>query len=300
MDDRGLADAARRALRAVAGSVVRIGRDGGRGCGIVTAPGVVVTNAHNLRDTTTEVTFADGRRAQGEVAGADPDTDLAVVRVDTADVAPVRWAERRPEPGDVVFAVALGPWGGPRVSAGMVSAVGRSFRGPRGRPIADAVEHTAPLARGSSGSPLVDGGGAVVGLNTHRLGDGFYLAQPAAEVRARAGDLARGEVPRRRRLGVALAPPHVARRMRQAVGLDPREGLLVRHVEPGGPAAAAGLRPGDLIVEAGGEPVATVEDLFAVLDAPGGTTLALRIVRGVEELDLTVRWDGGAGPGPGS
>ena len=193
----------------VGAATVAIGRDR-RGTGIVLADGQVLTNAHNLRDRTTEVTFADGRTAQGEALGADPEGDLVVLAVDTAGAAPIEWATEEAVLGQVVFAAARGRHG-LRVSFGLVSGTGRSFRGPRGRRIAGSVEHTAPLARGSSGGPLVDTEGRLLGVNTRRLGEGFYLAMPAdAALRERVDQLAAGESPVRRRLGIAVAPPFVA------------------------------------------------------------------------------------------
>src|SRR4051812_4971164 len=143
-----LTEAARAAAAAVGPSVVRIGRGGGRGCGVVLAEGFVATNAHNLRDRTTTVTFADGREVQGELAAADVDGDLAVLRVDTGDAPVVAWGSADAGAGDVVFAVARSAAGGTRVSFGIVSATERAFRGPRGRRIRGSVEHTAPLPRG--------------------------------------------------------------------------------------------------------------------------------------------------------
>jgi serine protease Do len=178
--------------------------------------------------------------------------------------------------------------GGERVSFGLVSGTERAFRGPRGRRIKGSVEHTAPLPRGSSGSPVVTADGAVVGLNTNRLGEGFYLALPAdAELRARLDSLAAGQSRSRRRLGVGLAPAHVASALRRSVGLPARDGLLVRVVEEGSAAAAAGIQEGDLIVAAGGTPTVTADDLFDALDQ-AGEQLALQIVRGSDELEVTV------------
>jgi serine protease Do len=173
-----------------------------------------------------------------------------------------------------------------------VSALSAAFRGPRGRLITGAVEHTAAVGRGSSGGPLVDAGGRLVGINTHRTGDGFYLAQPATEdLRNRVDALARGEAPARHRLGVALTPPHVARRMRAAVGLPPREGVLIREVGDDTPAAAAGLTRGDLIVAVGGSPVTSIDELLAALDGvEAGGSLSITIVRGTEELTVEVRF----------
>ena len=286
-----LSESARAAADQVAPSVVRIGRDGGRGCGIVVADGLVVTNAHNLRDRTTSVTFADGRQAQAEVAGLDVDGDVAVLKVDTAGTAaaPVGGSV---ETGDVVFAVARAAAGGPRVSFGLVSGTQRAFRGPRGRRIRGSIEHTSPLPRGSSGSPLVSAGGQVVGLSTHRIGDGFYLAIPTDdELRSRIDDLAEGRSRQRLVLGVGLAPASVARRLQHSVGLPERDGVLVRHVDGGSPAEAAGITEGDLIVAAGGSPVADVDDLHDALDRVAGddaATLELTVVRGSEERTVVV------------
>jgi serine protease Do len=276
-------------------SVVRIGRGPGRGAGVVVADGVVVTNAHNLRGPETTVTFADGRRETGRAAGVDVDGDLAVLAVETGDVPAIEWSDLDGQPrlGTPVFALANTPGHGLRVGFGLVSSVGRTFRGPRGRRVSGSLEHTAPLGRGSSGGPLVDGAGRLIGVNTHRLGDGFYLALPAdSALRSRIDHLARGEAPSHPRLGIGIAPPFAARRLRRAVGLPERDGLLVRAVEDGGPANRAGLREGDLIVSVGGNPLTSADDLFDALDALGSdASLALRIVRGVDELDVRVSFD---------
>ena len=274
----------------VGGAVVGIGRGWGRGSGVVVADGRIVTNAHNLRGDQVTVVFADGRTATGQVQGVDVDGDLAVVAVDTAGAAPVSWADEGSSlaVGAVVFALA-NPGGRLRITAGMVSSVDRAFRGPRGRRIAGSIEHTAPLARGSSGGPVVNRAGQLVGLNTHRLGEGFYLALPAdAELRRRIDGLARGESPTRPRLGVGIAPAGVARKLRRAVGLPEREGLLVRVVEEGSPAHAAGVEAGDLIVSVDGQPVTDADQLYAALDRVTGQRLALGIVRGVDERTVTV------------
>jgi serine protease Do len=288
---------------AVAPATVRIGRDGGRGLGVVTAPGVVVTNAHNLRGRQVTVTFNDGRHQTGEVRAMDADGDLAVVAVDSADTPAVRWSEAEAAIGTPVWSVTLTPNGATRVTFGAVSAVGRPFRGPGGRLIAASIEHTAPLARGSSGGALVSADGTVIGLNTHRLGDGFYLALPAdADLRLRIDRLASGRSPVRRRLGVALAPAHAARRLRSAVGLAERDGLLVRGVEDDSPAAAAGIRRGDLIVGVAGHSIATPDDLFAALDTEE-SHLSIVVVRGTDDvtldIDFSARGDQAEAPEPG-
>jgi serine protease Do len=272
-------------------SVVGLGRGWGRGSGVVVAPQRVLTNAHVLRGDEVAVTRADGEIVHGRVAGADTDLDVALVEVDTGAAPAVRWEPARVDEvaaGLPVFALADPGGRGLRVSFGLVTATGRSFRGPRGRRIGGSLEHTAPLPRGSSGGPVVDGEGRLLGLNTVRLEGGLILALPAdTALRARVDGLARGETPARPRLGVALAPPRAARRLRAAVGLPERDGLLVRGVEDGTPAAAAGLERGDLLVAAGGRALTGFDDLFDALEAAGGT-LALTVLRGTDEREVTV------------
>src|SRR4051812_33333669 len=176
-----LSDAASGALEAIGPSVVRIGRGGGRGCGVVVGDGLVATNAHNLRGEEVLVTFADGRKDIATVRAVDVDGDLTVLQVDTAGAAPVSFAAERPSTGQVVFAVTRTATGGERVSFGMVSGTERAFRGPRGRRIKGSLEHTAPLPRGSSGSPVVDVTGAGLGLETNPPGDGVYPPPPARD-----------------------------------------------------------------------------------------------------------------------
>jgi serine protease Do len=277
---------------AVGPSVVGLGRGWGRGSGVVVEPGQVLTCAHVLRGDEVAVTFGDGRTSDGRVAGADPDLDLAVVAVDTGDAPAVAWEPERAAAlghGSVVLALADPSGRGLRVTFGLVSATGRSFRGPGGRRVGGSIEHTAPLPRGSSGGPLVDPDGRLLGLNAVRREGGLILAVSAEEaVRERVAALARGEAVGRPRLGVALAPPRHARRMRSAVGLPERDGLLVRAVVPGSPAERAGLQRGDLIARADGRALASVDDLFDALDAAGSGTLTLGVVRGSDERDVPV------------
>src|SRR3954469_24009848 len=273
----------------VGSAVVGLGRGWGRGSGVVIGEGLVLTTAHNLRGEEVTVTFGDGRRERGTVAAFDADDDLAVVSVGTGEVEPLGWGE--PDglgAGSVVFALANPGGRGLRTTLGLVSAVGARLRGPRGRRIRGTIEHTAPLPRGSSGGPLVDAEGRLLGLNAVRMEGGLIVALPAdASMRERVEGLARGEAPVRPRLGVAIAPAHVARRLRSAVGLPERDGLLVRWVEDDGAAGVAGIEKGDLIVAAAGEPVARVDDLQRrVEDAGAGGTVVLTVVRGAEERDV--------------
>jgi serine protease Do len=150
---------------------------------------------------------------------------------------------------------------------------------PRGLRITGSLEHTAPLLPGSSGGPVLDAAGHLLGINTNRLGEGFYLAIPAdEELRRRVDALGRGESVRPPQLGITITPGHVARRLRRAVGLPDAEGLLIRDVAEDSPAARAGLASGDLIVRAAGQPVRSVDDLSGALRAAAGT-IELTVLR---------------------
>jgi serine protease Do len=281
-------------------AVVGLGRGWGVGSGTVIARDRVLTNAHNVRDEKVSVTFADGRAATGRVTGSDPDADIAVIEVDTGDIEPLPWLESGSADGEArdgataaligAAVLAMGNPGGRglRVTPGFVSSAARSFRGPRGRRIAGVIEHSAPLPRGSSGGPLLDADGSLLGINTVRVDGGLILAIPADEaLRRRVRALERGETPRR--LGIALLPPHAARKLRRAVGLPEREGVLVRTVEEGSPASRAGLERGDLIVTVGGRAIERTDDLYESLEAArDANQLELVVLRGDSERSVTV------------
>jgi serine protease Do len=274
-------------------AVIGLGQGWGRGSGFVFDSNRILTNAHNLRGDEVTVTFGDGRRETGKVLATDSDLDLAVIEADTAGIEPLQWSGEDVESlpiGRSVLALANPGGRGLRVTPGFVSSTARSFRGPRGRRIHGAIEHTAPLPRGSSGGPLIDGSGRLLGVNAVRADGGLILAVPADRTtRERVERLSRGEAPKRARLGVAVAPPRVARRLRRAVGLPERDGILVRGVERDSPADRAGLERGDLIVTAGGRDLDRIEALYETLDgAQAGGQLELTILRGAEERTVTV------------
>jgi serine protease Do len=271
-------------------AVVGVGRGWRVGSGTVIGPGRVLTAAHRAGDQVT-VTFADGREESGEPLAADRDLDLAVLAVDTGEVDVPEWA---PAEAAAVGApvVALGNPGGRglRATLGFVAAADRSFRGQRGRRITGAVEHTAPLPRGSAGGPVLDADGRLLGVNLLRLDGGLIIAvSVAGGLREAVERLSRGEEPARPRLGVAVAPSRVAGRMRRAVGLPERDGVLVRAVEEGSPAARSGIARGDLIVAVAGRQVDGIDSLHRALDeASGNGGLELTLVRGTEEREIDV------------
>jgi serine protease Do len=286
------------------------GRSGGRGTGVVIADGRVLTAAHNLRSAEARVVFADERRTDASVLGVDPALDLAVLETDTGGTAPLPvWApgggggadegDQSDASGTVgvgtpVVALARPGGRGLRATLGFVSAAERTFR-PRGRRV-PAIEHTAPLPPGSSGGPLVDAEGHLLGINVIRLEGGLILAVATATLASTIERLARGETPVRRELGVAVVPPHMARRLRRAVGLPERDGVLIRGVRSGSPAEQAGLQRGDLILSAGGREASGLDVLHSALDEVGDDgRLELGLLRGTEEREVAVQLNGQEG-----
>lgn len=274
----------------VTASTVGIGNRWRGGSGVVIGKNQVLTSAHNLHGDEPEIYFADGRQARAEVKGVDQDADLAVLEVDTADAQPIVWGDGAGlQIGAPVIALANPSGGGRRLTVGFISSLDEAFRGPRGREMGRLIEHTAPLMPGSSGGPIVDAEGRVLGINTIRMGGGFYGAIAAdTAFQERIARIGRGEVRSHRRIGIGIAPPFVARRLRRAVGLPARDGLLVRDVEDGSPAATAGILEGDLVVDVGGRPIRDLNDMFEAIESAADGTVSLTLVRGIEERTVEV------------
>ena len=271
-------------------SVVRLARGARRGSGVVVAQDRVAVLSHSLGRDELQVGIG-GELRTATIIGADRASGISLLQLPTGEATPITWADDLPEPGAVVYALG-DPGTGLRVTEGRVSAVPLTLRGRSGRPL-EGIEHTAPMPRGSGGGPLVDATGAVVGINALRTDPGFLFALSAATVRPAVERLLAGG-PEPGRLGVAIAHPRIARRLRRAVGLPERDGLLVREVEKGSAAEGAGVQVGDLIVALGGSEITSADDLFGALERAGGAPTPLRVVRGADELELTVVLGGAA------
>jgi serine protease Do len=268
-----IADSAKRFGPSVVGL-----RGDARGTGIVIADARVLTTAVNLGGDQAEVVFDDGHSESASVTGLDRRRGIALLSVDTRGRVPLEFGTADHGIGTAVVALA-NPWGH------ALSAAPGFIASRRERPA--GLAHTAPCPRGAGGGPLVDAAGGLVGVNATRLAGGFVLAIATdAETRARVAALAAAEQRSDRTLGVAIAPAREARRLRRAVGLEQRDGLLVRAVAPDSPASRAGIQRGDMIVAVGVTPIATVDDLLAQLETDEAE-LAMTIVRGADELPLT-------------
>jgi S1-C subfamily serine protease len=264
----------------------------GSGSGLVFTPdGYVLTNSHVVHGAAKmDVTLADGRRCGADVAGDDPGTDLAVIRISASDLPMARLGDSRDlRVGQLVVAIGnpLGfQW---TVTAGVVSALGRSLRSQAGRLIDGIIQTDAALNPGNSGGPLVSSRGEVIGLNTAIIlgAQGLCFAIPSSTVLYVAPRLIRDGRIRRGWLGVAgqtvAIPPHAI----NVFGLRGNGGVIVISVERGSPADAAGVKDRDVIVELDGEAVSSIDDLQRLLTGERvGRAVDLAIVRRSERLVL--------------
>jgi S1-C subfamily serine protease len=267
---------------------------GGSGSGFIFTPdGLVLTNSHVVHGATSiDVTLADARRARADLVGDDPETDLAVVRIAAPDLTPALLGDSQMlRAGQIVIAIG-NPFGfQATVTAGVVSALGRSLRARSGRLLDDIIQTDAALNPGNSGGPLVTTRGEVVGVNTAVIQGAQGLAFAVAINTAKfvAGRLIRDGRIRRGWIGVAVQNVTVRRRLARAYGLAADTGVLVASVEPNSPAERAGVRERDIIIGLGSQPVSAVDDLHRLLVDEGiGAELPLDVLRGPERLGLTI------------
>jgi S1-C subfamily serine protease len=284
------------AVERVGPAVVKISGSRGDGSGTVFTPdGLILTNAHVVDGSDhPRVATTDGRSFEADVVGRDSHTDLAVVRV-TAGTSALTWIEfadsRSVRVGQVAIAIG-NPYGFDHsVTSGIVSALGRSLRAQSGRLMDDVIQTDAALNPGNSGGPLVTSRGDVIGINTAtiRPAQGICFAIASNTARFVAARLLRDGRIRRGYLGVAGQNVPIPRAIARANRLAVASGVFVTSVEPGSPAATAGLRDGDVVVASGKTPVSGVDDLHVLLTEERiGHPMPLTVLRsgGRQEIEV--------------
>jgi len=303
MSDERLLDAYSQAVtsavKKAAPSVVNIdvataGRRSGTGSGFVFTPdGFIITNSHVVHESVAiGVTLPDGRSFQADLVGDDPPTDLALLRI-TAPTLPTIAAGDSAALQVGQVAIAIGnPFGfETSVTAGVISATGRSLRSMSGRLIDSIIQTDAALNPGNSGGPLVTSAGEAVGINTaiFPAGQGICFAIPMNTAKWVTASLMKEGRVRRSWLGVAAGVITLPRRLTHSVGLDLERGVIVTSVEEGSPAEKAGLRPRDVIVAFGEAPTPDVDALHRLLTGElTGKSAAVTILRGGKKLTLDV------------
>ena len=300
VSDAEALDAYSRAVTAVAERLapsvanLRVRRGGGGSAVVISPDGFLLTSAHVVAAGRGRgrASFVDGRELDFSVVGADPLSDLAVLRADARDLVAAELGDaERLRVGQLVVAIGNPHGFGGSVTAGVVSALGRSLptrSGANVRYVDNVIQTDAALNPGNSGGALADGRGRVVGVNTAVAGIGLGLAVPINEAtRKIVGALMREGRYRRAYLGIAGGPRPLPPRVASELGR--RECVEVVNVVEGSPAAAAGLRPEDMIVAVDGTPVETVDDLqrFMVAELIG-RRVELTVVRGDRTHALTL------------
>ena len=291
-----------RAVDLVGPSVVtvEIGRDtsrrglGGQGSGFVVAPdGLILTNSHVVHKARIiHVSLSDGRRLPAELIGEDPDTDLAVIRASESGLASLTLGDSRAiRVGQLVIAIGNPLGFSATVTAGVVSALGRSLRSRSGRLMDDIIQTDAALNPGNSGGPLVNARGEVIGVNTAVISgaQGLCFAIAANTAQFVVGRLIRDGRIRRSYVGVAGQNTPIARQIVRFYNLPASSGILVVTIEPDSPAARSTLREGDIIVALDGHDVSGIDQLHRLLTEERiGKTTTLTVIRQTQKLEIDV------------
>ena len=267
---------------------------GGSGSGFVIAPdGFILTNSHVVHDANQiAVSLPDGREYPAQLAGDDPDTDLAVIRIDAPHLAHVRLADSESlRVGQVVIAIGNPLGFQASVTAGVISALGRSMHAQSGRLIDNIIQTDAALNPGNSGGPLVNSAGEVIGVNTAmiRPAQGICFAIASNTAKFVAGWLIRDGKIRRSYIGVAGQNVPLHRRIVRFYNLPLETGVLVVSVEKDSPAQRAGLREGDLIIAFNEQPIGSIHELHKMLMGEQiGVEAKLLVIRHTEKLVLAI------------
>jgi S1-C subfamily serine protease len=290
-----------RAVEQVGPSVVTIelGRGGdrrraGQGSGFVVAPdGLILTNSHVVHEAKAiHVSLSDGRTLPAELIGEDPDTDLAVVRAGSSGFASLKLGDSQAiKVGQLVIAIGNPLGFAATVTAGVVSALGRSLRSRSGRLMDDIIQTDAALNPGNSGGPLVNSRGEVIGVNTAVISgaQGLCFAIAANTAQFVVGRLIRDGRIRRSYVGVAGQNAPIARQIVRFYGLAVSTGVLVATIEPDSPAARSLLREGDVIIALEGNDVSGIDQLHRLLTEERiGRDTTLTVIRRTEKLEVAV------------
>jgi S1-C subfamily serine protease len=269
-------------------------RGGGSGSGFVFTPdGFLLTNSHVVHGASKiEVTLLDGRRGEAQLIGDDPETDLAVIRINAPNLVAVALGDsNKIHVGQLAIAIG-NPYGFQySVTAGVVSALGRSLRSQTGRLIDDVIQTDASLNPGNSGGPLINSRGEVIGVNTAVIlpAQGICFATAINTAKFVAAQLIKEGRVRRSYIGVAGQVVSLHRRLVRYHSLSVETGVLVVSTEAGSPASKAGLQEGDVIVAYDDRPIASIDDLHRILtDQKVGVKSNLTVIRQNEKLTLSI------------
>jgi S1-C subfamily serine protease len=271
---------------------------GGTGSGVIVAPdGLILTNSHVAGAAGSaplvEVTTAEGQRLTARMVGDDPDTDLALLRVDQSVTLPAARLgdSKRLKRGQLVIAIGNPLGFESTVTTGVISALGRSLRARTGRLIDDVIQTDAALNPGNSGGPLVSSGGEIVGVNTAVIvgAQGICFAVAANTASFVLGELVRHGRVRRAFIGLSAQQIALPARLRHAAGLEQQSAVRVSTVEADGSVDRAGVKPGDIVLALDGSPVTGADDLVRLLTGEKiGNRVTLDVLRGGERLTISV------------